>query len=495
MNPELPSAKSVVAAAGFSERRGCEAWLVGLLLCIALTSCSKAPGPDALVLTEIPVSPKSPPVNVLDMQYPAGSRVILTAPPYGRGMARSLSKGLYAAGAPVLSYDGRTVLFSGKATPAAEWQIYRATLASGNPHKLTAAPGGAMQPAPLPDGRIVFASPVPKLIGRSDSGASGSALYAQFPGKDPSRLTFCPGSASDPLVLPDGRIAFVYSPPPQSGVPPGFYTINNDGTEIEALACTHDPPGALARPRQLPDGRLVFVSGGADHGCGTAEFIRLAKPFSSRAPLLPGGVPRAFSVQPAPGGAVLVCAAPPGQNAGPSAVYKLEAASTDVASPLVADAAWSIIEALPATPGSRPMGRLSNMEPTRQTGQLLCLNANQSTYRGSAGQAVQPAGRVRVLAERAPGVTVPIGEVPVQSDGSFMAEVPADRPLGFEALDADGRVLRHVDPMIWVRPGENRACLGCHAGHNRAPHNHRPLAVRVPVPRLGLEPAAIAKSP
>ena len=90
------------------------------------------------------------------------------------------------------------------------------------------------------------------------------------------------------------------------------------------------------------------------------------------------------------------------------------------------------------------------------------------------------ATHVRVLAETSPGTFCALGEVAVQADGSFLAEVPANVPLGFESLDANGRVLRREAPMIWVRPAENRTCIGCHEPHNRAPHNHRPLAVNVP---------------
>jgi hypothetical protein len=94
-----------------------------------------------------------------------------------------------------------------------------------------------------------------------------------------------------------------------------------------------------------------------------------------------------------------------------------------------------------------------------------------------------------VLAQTSPGNISVLGEVPVQADGSFLAEVPADVPIGFEALDENGRVLRREAPMIWVRPAENRSCIGCHEPHNRAPHNHRPLAVSVPLTSLGLKNA------
>ena len=94
--------------------------------------------------------------------------------------------------------------------------------------------------------------------------------------------------------------------------------------------------------------------------------------------------------------------------------------------------------------------------------------------------------------ETSPGKVCALGEVPVQADGSFLAEVPADMPLGFETLDENGRVLRREAPMIWVRPAENRSCIGCHEPHNRSPHNHRPLAVNAPIPCLGLTNAGPA---
>jgi len=45
-----------------------------------------------------------------------------------------------------------------------------------------------------------------------------------------------------------------------------------------------------------------------------------------------------------------------------------------------------------------------------------------------------------VLAQTSPGNISVLGEVPVQADGSFLAEVPAEVPIGFESLDENGRV-------------------------------------------------------
>jgi hypothetical protein len=159
---------------------------------------------------------------------------------------------------------------------------------------------------------------------------------------------------------------------------------------------------------------------------------------------------------------------------------------------LFSDPAWENFEASELMACSPPMGRLSTVDSTKQTGQILCLNVNYTSY--STNQAVTPATHVRVIAEPAAGKRCVLGEVPVQADGSFMAEVPADVPLGLEALDDRGQLLRRLPATIWVRPGENRSCIGCHEPHNHAPPNHRPLAVRAPVPRLTLNPPTLAEA-
>jgi hypothetical protein len=89
-----------------------------------------------------------------------------------------------------------------------------------------------------------------------------------------------------------------------------------------------------------------------------------------------------------------------------------------------------------------------------------------------------------------------LGTVGLESDGSFFAEVPADVPLGLEALDAQGKVLRRLAPFFWVRPGEARVCAGCHERSNPSLKNPRPLAAGKPAVRLaGGGPAAPGRNP
>jgi len=73
-----------------------------------------------------------------------------------------------------------------------------------------------------------------------------------------------------------------------------------------------------------------------------------------------------------------------------------------------------------------------------------------------------------------------LGVIPLAADGSFSAEIPADRFIQFQALDSDRRVVGNE--LIWqyVRPGENKSCVGCHemADNIATTHGVYPYAVK-----------------
>jgi HEAT repeat protein len=64
---------------------------------------------------------------------------------------------------------------------------------------------------------------------------------------------------------------------------------------------------------------------------------------------------------------------------------------------------------------------------------------------------------------------IELGTVPIGPDGSFSVEVPADVPLAFQAVDAEGRSELNEMSWIYVRPGEARSCTGCHDHRRNAP--------------------------
>jgi len=470
--------------------------LLALLLLSSFLGCSRSAPREGFIFTQAPANKVDLPlaVDALDLRYPAGSRVMIADSGFKHLM--SLSQGLFSAGDPQVTCDGKYVLFCAKPSAGAEWQIYEVELGDRQYRRLTRMPGGAASPGLLPDGRLLFVAPVPR---NGATHPAASVLYAQAPGEQPKALTFTSLSVSDPSVLEDGRILFVGTrlSEKKDGVATcGLYTINNDGTEIAQFSRPKERPAVIRRPRQIGGNRIFYLVSESGSGCGARaiEYIRCARPFAAPECLSLPDCGRLGSVQPAANGKLILSAAPSANDAAARAlaIYGINSDTRSFGRVLFSDAAWDSFEASEVAAYSRPMGRLSTVDPTKRTGQILCLNVNYTTY--DMNRSVAPATQVRVVAEPAPGRLRVLGIVPVQADGSFMAEVPADVPLGLEALDEQGQMLRRVTPTIWVRPGENRSCIGCHEPPNHAPPNHRPLAVRAPVPRLTLENSSLAQA-
>ncbi|MDO8285805.1 MAG: hypothetical protein Q7T69_12430 [Rhodoferax sp.] len=56
-----------------------------------------------------------------------------------------------------------------------------------------------------------------------------------------------------------------------------------------------------------------------------------------------------------------------------------------------------------------------------------------------------------------------LGYAPIEPDGSFKLQVPADTPIGLTVVDSQGRGFQTHTNWIQVRPGERRTCDGCHS--------------------------------
>ena len=62
-----------------------------------------------------------------------------------------------------------------------------------------------------------------------------------------------------------------------------------------------------------------------------------------------------------------------------------------------------------------------------------------------------------------------IGTVPVEKDGSAHFTAPALRDISFNALDAEGKVIRHMGATLHIMPGEIQSCIGCHEVRGSSP--------------------------
>ena len=61
-----------------------------------------------------------------------------------------------------------------------------------------------------------------------------------------------------------------------------------------------------------------------------------------------------------------------------------------------------------------------------------------------------------------------LGEAPIFSDGSWLADVPAYIPIHLQPIDKYGLAIRNQQLWIQGMPGEQRRCVGCHESRTGA---------------------------
>ncbi len=104
---------------------------------------------------------------------------------------------------------------------------------------------------------------------------------------------------------------------------------------------------------------------------------------------------------------------------------------------------------------------------------VLCLNAYTSKFQFSDAVIAS----VKLYTRGVSGGTQLLGTAPVEKDGSFYLRVPGDQPLKIELLDRSSNTLQKEAGWFWLRGGEQRVCVGCHAGPETAPENAVPATL------------------
>ena len=149
------------------------------------------------------------------------------------------------------------------------FHIYRVPVAGGPPRQLTQGAFHDIDPAELPDGRIVFTSTRIGSFEEYHQPPSRSLFVMHADGSEIQPLTFTPIGDNEPKVMADGRIAFVRSDNffDRAKVETQIHAIHPDGTagQTEAGADVGADYGVRLRalgfgsPAPLPDGRLAVA--------------------------------------------------------------------------------------------------------------------------------------------------------------------------------------------------------------------------------------------
>jgi hypothetical protein len=234
---------------------------------------------------------------------------------------------------------------------------------------------------------------------------------------------------------------------------------------VESYRCDH----GVARwgGKQLASGDVVFTHGGS--------LARFTSPLAWEARVAAPQGEYAGGIAETAGGDWLVS-----ERAGGGAHYALKIWK----SPATAGIAASRLETLLAVSGKdvvEPVVVASRTRPKRHPSGLhewsyanmMALDARLSRE----GDLKAAPAQVRLEALDDSGHAVAMGMAPVETDGSFYVKVPADRPIRFALLDQKGAVIRQEHGWFWIRKGEQRICVGCHAGPERTPENTMPMVL------------------
>ncbi len=376
-------------------------------------------------------------------RFPAGAALRFVR----NGQKRALVPGFAASADASVSFDGRRVLFSGKQKPGDPWQIWEVALAGGAPRRITTGPEDAIAPFYLAGEQIVYALRTPM----------GFQLETvPLEGGEPVRLTYAPGNHLATDALRDGRVLFD-APHPDSASPlRDVYAVYVDGSGVETYRCEHGRDRHSGR--QLASGDIVFETAG-----------RLARFTSARAAQVEIPLPAgefAGPIAEISSGVWLVAYRPDGKA--PYGIYRWKMGQSQPEKIVAAQGANAIQPVL-VGPHEVPKRHPSGLGD-REGANLLCLNV----YTSHSPIPADSVAAVRVWALDDDGSAVSLGQAPVEPDGSFFVQLPSERSVRFELLDRMGKTVAAEKGWFWARRGEQRVCVGCHAGPERAPDNAVP---------------------
>jgi len=72
-----------------------------------------------------------------------------------------------------------------------------------------------------------------------------------------------------------------------------------------------------------------------------------------------------------------------------------------------------------------------------------------------------------------------LGTVSVDADGSVAFEAPAGTPFQLQLLDANGMAVMTMRSLVYLQPGEQASCVGCHEPRSSAPPRMPPANAKV----------------
>lgn len=421
-----------------------------------------------------------------------------------------------------LHYDAAKIMYSSIGKNGA-WAVFEMDLGNKKSKQITPeiADIDCMDACYLPDDRIVFTSTagfqgVPCVGGR-DSVANLHLL-------DPKtnkirRLCFDQENNWCPTVLPNGKLLFLRWEYTDSA---HYFSrvlmhMNPDGTnQKEFYGSNSYWPNSMFYARPVPGSSNIFIAIiSGHHGIARAGELILfdnnkgrheASGVVQRIPgagkevkpvikdrLVNGSFPLFLHPYPISDKHFIVSMSLDNKNYG---IYLVDTFDNIV--PIKAADQNSLVEAIPLRKTERPHAKPDVV----RLGEKDATFYIQNIYAGPGLKGV-PKGAVKSLkvykyeyAPRKKGghyaigmegpwdVRTVLGTVPINEDGSVIFKAPANTPIAFAPLDAEGKALQMMRSWTTAMPGEVVSCVGCHEPQSMSPVSRPTLASHMPPKEL-----------
>ena len=448
-------------------------FLVGIILAIFSLfagSCTKQlPHEGKVVFTQIPVSSISD--NQLeshDFRYAPGMKIAIAEMDESLKNVETLTEDFHSARSPEISFNGKTIIFSGQKAGGDVWQIWQLDLEKIEIHQITQSDQNCTDPVWLPDGKVAYSKQIDgeKASLPDRQGLKYHALFSCYPdGSDEQRITFQPHEDVSASMLNDGRLLVssrqVY--PDTSSLK--FLAIHPDGTKAELFYQTVSATKFISKAWESKDRRVFFMES------NKLVSINFNRPLNSRKLVSAENQGIYLSIFPMDESQAIVSVKKPAERTFGLSI--IDPSNPGTQTFYFNNSEYHLIEPVIVMSRSVPKKLPSTVNMERESGYFICMDTDQSEINIGEESSV----KVQVL-----GVDKVLGEAPVEEDGSFYLEIGADQPIRFQTLNEAGEVVREPSSWMWVRPNERRGCVGCHEDREIAPENVVPLAIeKLPV--------------
>lgn len=488
-----------------------------------------APGYAGVVFTQLPLFDNHPahPGGLVRADYGDGARLMLLKKD---GSLRTLTPEFHSTADPVVSFDGKKVLFAGKKSAQDSWNVFEMNADGSGIRQITRDMGNCRTPMyqsalfylndPKPSYQVTFVSDAGGELNESVPAVAQNLYSIRMDGSGLRRLTYGVSSSYDPVQMADGRIVFSnwqrhdFERGPHGRI--DLFGVSIDGTDFAVFSGSQGKR-IKHMATATANRSIIFVESDEPRwdGSGSLASLALRRNLHSYRAITALEDGLFHSPSPLPDGSILVSMRP--TSAGSShSIYRLnpESGKRDL---VFSDARYHNIQAVALVGRTEADGHSSVVEDDQQWSKLYCLSMHKSDL-GDHWPKQTPGWRVRIVeglphprgtegqylkdsprsASAVPGATTDslsglvqkrvLGETRIHEDGSFHLTIPPNIPVQVQLVDAGGMAVR-TSAWIWTKNKENRGCIGCHEDNELTPENVYPVALDHPAADLTLPPA------